>query len=104
MFVPEKGRNSGYIMELCACAREGEELGLHYGTLCLCQRRGGTLAILWNSVFVPEKGRNSGYILAGLMQANICVILWLAFTDCYVSLKYSCLEQTRDITMARGGN
>ena len=45
VLVPEKGRNSGYIMELCACAREGEELWLYYGTLCLCQRRGGTLAI-----------------------------------------------------------
>ena len=56
MFVPEKGWNSGYI----------------HDTLCLCQRRGGTLAIfmkLGESVFVPQKRDGT---LAIFMKLSVC--------------------------------
>ena len=46
MFVPEKGCDSRYI----------------HGTLCLCQRRGVTLAISMDCVFVSEKVCGCCYI------------------------------------------
>ena len=87
-----------------------------HGTLCLCQWRGGTLAI-FIVLFVPEKGWNSGYIHCTLCARDgmelwlySCSIGWMFmhYRDSgqyswTVSLawKYLCLnlEQTRDITM-----
>ena len=67
--MPEKGWNFAIFMEHCVCVREGVELCYIHWTLCLCQRRGGTLLYSWNAVFVPEKGWN----FAIFMEHCVCV-------------------------------
>ena len=56
MFVPEKGRNLGYIYgTLCVCVREGVELWL-YPRLCVCAREGVELWLYSRLVFCAKEG------------------------------------------------
>ena len=62
MLVPVKGWNSGYINgTLCLCQRRGGNLAI-FMALCVCAREGVEIWLYsWHSVFVPEKGWKSMY-------------------------------------------